>query len=639
MGITLKDVSVFDGKTTDVYVRVYSARCRDTGDTASCTSEMYTQYLVKIGREPLLCPDCAKADYCDPFTKGDDDKGVCACPTTEYKGELCDVYCPNNSGKECNGKGICDTDAKQCSCLSTYTGAGCIQRECPVCNSTGITSRMLEMIQTGNCAFNDYKCECKKGYTGDSCETKTCHMNCYSQGKCSSGVCECYDGYKGEFCETKLPRKIPMVYAVEISLVYGIKKAANSNKTKPVYSRDVDFARAGAQAYLLSVCYEAMNSTQFDLLVREDYPCWISAFKEGMMASGQAFPASKTLFPYLLDSFFGSDKKLSIYKKDIGTKGKNYDGKIQYTALTFKINADASIGALALQPYYSEWKNFVGHLNLNPPSYIGPVRMISSAWTKMDTELGIISSTVTSYLSSNAICLICVIIFTGDLLISLYAMLAIFMIVTTLMGFLFAVLGYTFGAIEAVGVTIFVGMSVDYALHMAHGYHSAHGSTRFEKIRDALTHLGISIIGGAVTTAGAAVFLFFCHMYLFVQLGTMMFMNTTLALYFSLFFMPALLVIAGPMTHMFDIHYLFAVLKKFIYKKTCKPRRKKPKRSKTIRKVMLPEKKKSDLESIEQNQKINAKSKEKELQKQRNQAKLKLEQRKKARAAKKKQPK
>ena len=72
-----------------------------------------------------------------------------------------------------------------------------------------------------------------------------------------------------------------------------------------------------------------------------------------MMASGQAFPVSKTLFPYLLDSF-ASDNKLSIYKKDIGTKGKRYDGKIQYTALTFKINVDASIRALALQPYYKE---------------------------------------------------------------------------------------------------------------------------------------------------------------------------------------------------------------------------------------------------------------------------------------------
>ena len=182
----------------------------------------------------------------------------------------------------------------------------------------------------------------------------------------------------------------------------------------------------------------------------------------------------------------------------------------------------------------------------------------------MDTELGIISSTVTSYLSSNAICLICVIIFTGDLLISLYAMLAIFMIVTTLMGFLFAVLGYTFGAIEAVGVTIFVGMSVDYALHMAHGYHSAHGSTRFEKIRDALTHLGISIIGGAVTTAGAAVFLFFCHMYLFVQLGTMMFMNTVLALFYSMIFLTAMLRVAGPMSSMFDVYAVIRLLKRSI---------------------------------------------------------------------------
>merc|ERR1711871_1643723 len=211
--------------------------------------------------------------------------------------------------------------------------------------------------------------------------------------------------------------------------------------------------------------------------------------------------------------------------------------------------------------YHKEWAKFVEVLNEDPPEYVGKVRMISSAWTQMDTELGIITSTITSYFSSNAICLICVIVFTGDLIISLYAMLSIFLIVTTLMGFLFAVLGYTFGAIEAVGVTIFVGMSVDYALHMAHGYHSAHGATRFEKIRDALTHLGISIIGGAITTAGAAIFLFFCHMYLFIQLGTMMFMNTVLALFFSLIFLSSMLMVAGPLTHACDIYHVLKVCK------------------------------------------------------------------------------
>ena len=107
---------------------------------------------------------------------------------------------------------------------------------------------------------------------------------------------------------------------------------------------------------------------------------------------------------------------------------------------------------------------------------------------------------------------------------------------------------------------------------MAHGYHSAHGSTRFEKIRDALTHLGISIIGGAVTTAGAAVFLFFCHMYLFVQLGTMMFMNTVLALFYSMIFLTAMLRVAGPMSSMFDVYALIGLLKRSI----CRSRYTKP---------------------------------------------------------------
>merc|ERR1712146_541458 len=96
---------------------------------------------------------------------------------------------------------------------------------------------------------------------------------------------------------------------------------------------------------------------------------------------------------------------------------------------------------------------------------------------------------------------------------------------------------------------------------MAHGYHGAHGETRYKKIRHALTHLGVSIIGGAGTTAGAAIFLFFCHMYLFIQLGTMMFMNTLLALYYSVVFMVALLAIIGPLTHACDIYHVLKVCK------------------------------------------------------------------------------
>ena len=45
--------------------------------------------------------------------------------------------------------------------------------------------------------------------------------------------------------------------------------------------------------------------------------------------------------------------------------------------------------------------------------------------------------------------------------------------VCPLFGFLFGVMRYEFGAIEAIGVVTFVGMSVDYCLHLAHGSSTA----------------------------------------------------------------------------------------------------------------------------------------------------------------------
>ena len=139
-----------------------------------------------------------------------------------------------------------------------------------------------------------------------------------------------------------------------------------------------------------------------------------------------------------------------------------------------------------------------------------------------------------------------ILLFTQNFLISLYAMLTIVLIVITLMGFLFAVAGFTFGAIEAVGVTIFVGMSVDYCLHVAHGYHSSASRTREDKTTESLTALGVSILGAAMTTASSSAFLFPCRIYLFIQLGVMLVSNTILAVFFALVFLVAMLMIGGP---------------------------------------------------------------------------------------------
>ena len=108
-----------------------------------------------------------------------------------------------------------------------------------------------------------------------------------------------------------------------------------------------------------------------------------------------------------------------------------------------------------------------------------------------------------------------------------------------------------FGAIEAVGVTVFIGMSVDYALHIAHGYHSSQHKTRLEKVRATLTHLGVYRWRHNNTVQ----FFLFCKIYFFLQLGTMMLLNTTYALIYSLGWLCYMLIIIGPTSNICYIYF------------------------------------------------------------------------------------
>merc|ERR1711871_1192105 len=233
-----------------------------------------------------------------------------------------------------------------------------------------------------------------------------------------------------------------------------------------------------------------------------------------------------------------------------GSKPGNFTGNsIEWVKLDLNVDVPKSSSAAQMAPIYSAWNSFVISMNSRcGHDFVGEAVMVSEKFTSMDQELSLISSTINGFMTSNLICFGAVLFFTGDIVISFYTMAAIFMIVVTLLGLLFGILGWTFGAIEAVGVTIFVGMSVDYCLHTAHAYSHSESKTRRGKVTDALTHMGISILGAFITTAGSTLFLFPTHIYLFYQLGLMMFANTVLAVLFSFFFLSTTLMAAGP-TH------------------------------------------------------------------------------------------
>ena len=107
-------------------------------------------------------------------------------------------------------------------------------------------------------------------------------------------------------------------------------------------------------------------------------------------------------------------------------------------------------------------------------------------------------------------------------------------------------MGWTFGVVEAISVTIFVGFSVDYCLHLANGYNESEYLTSYGRTKDALTHIGGSVLSASITTIGASFFLLFCEIVIFQRFGYVIGANIFISIIYALFFFCPILIVAGP---------------------------------------------------------------------------------------------
>jgi hypothetical protein len=159
-------------------------------------------------------------------------------------------------------------------------------------------------------------------------------------------------------------------------------------------------------------------------------------------------------------------------------------------------------------------------------------------------------------------------------------MVSIVMIIVSMLFFMCCVMGWTMGAVEVVALIVFLGYMFTFNLHVVHAYNhmpmakdpapslltrdvdgdSEDSETKEEKLqkeinderckraRYALTAMGRSLLGSSTTSVGCALFLLFCTLQFFVTFGVVILLVTTLSLVYSLVFLPALLMVAGPTT-------------------------------------------------------------------------------------------
>ena len=123
---------------------------------------------------------------------------------------------------------------------------------------------------------------------------------------------------------------------------------------------------------------------------------------------------------------------------------------------------------------------------------------------------------------------------------------------------------------ESLNLTLVVGLSVDYVVHLAEGYSRSTHTNRLGRLHDSLAQLGISVLSGACTTIGGSAFLLLAEIILFLQFGVFMFATILFSVFFALCFFSTLLGIVGPEGECGSIQPFKDWLRKVVTCKICK---------------------------------------------------------------------
>ena len=150
-------------------------------------------------------------------------------------------------------------------------------------------------------------------------------------------------------------------------------------------------------------------------------------------------------------------------------------------------------------------------------------RHTANRYVGVDTEKVLLSSAVWGTVFSLILAAIMILGATSNYLVTAWSLLVIILVVNAVVGSM-VMMGWTLGVVESICLTICVGLSVDYTIHLCHIFASSSATTRFAAGRDALASMGVSVFNAAITTLGSAVVLMMSYIIFFERFGIFVFM-------------------------------------------------------------------------------------------------------------------
>ena len=231
--------------------------------------------------------------------------------------------------------------------------------------------------------------------------------------------------------------------------------------------------------------------------------------------------------------------------------------QLKMISLSYPIKMSQFSSAYYSRSFFTTFESIVSDANAMVSSTTFKAVQGHERWPQMRLEELMISAGFIGCSAALVISFIALIVFLRNPLMALLAVAHIALIAALSVGAM-VWLGWKFGFIEAVCVTVVMGFSVDFTAHISIAYIEAKGgggeeeekegavATRYERTKQALSELGISVMSGAVSTLISSIFLAQGMMKPNAKFGIFMAMNISFSVLVALVVFPSSLLIVGP---------------------------------------------------------------------------------------------
>merc|ERR1719159_681842 len=339
----------------------------------------------------------------------------------------------------------------------------------------------------------------------------------------------------------------------------------SENKGTVVYNTKFSFDEA-AQLHILSVCEEVsqygpavsgfLSADPDAEILAGKVECPLFDFKAWLESRGKTFPVpaaevgpamAEFLKAQVKGAFDASQSYEQKWQNAIGYSDSLEQVRFMIVSVESTLPERGREAHDTLKEQYNLFEDWLERLNREAPeSGKGAFHVAAnSMWVWMHTQTVFVSSALTGMITGTVLAFVVVLFATQQILVALASVLTILGVLSSVLGSMVA-LGWELGTIESICLTILAGFSVDYVVHLAHAFVHSEKNERSDKVRSALDEIGVSVLGGMLTSASAAVALMLCQLQFFYKFGVFLILTVSISWFWANIAFMASMALFGP---------------------------------------------------------------------------------------------